>query len=216
MASPVKPADVVATIPSSTGSICEKLQALWSLATRMATFWNWAFESDGTFSDEFVDELHAAGVGTPVGSMVFWPLSSTPLGYLVANGQIVSRTTFPALFAVYGITYGAGDGSTTFQLPNLSNRFPLGASGTRPPGSTGGAETVELVEANMPEMEITALFTPANVLVGVGSGGSNSTPAGTGVERYPFDELFDTLGNEDPTLVNILNPYLAGAWIIKT
>lgn len=59
----------------------------------------------------------------PVGAKVDWFGSTIPAGYLVANGQAVSRILYPELFAVYGTFYGAGDGSTTFNVPNLMNRF---------------------------------------------------------------------------------------------
>lgn len=215
VASPIKPSDIQSTIPSSTGSICEKLQALWSLATKMSTWFSYFYNEDGTISDETKADLEEAGVGVPTGAIVFWPLSSIPTGWLSLNGQIVSREEYSGLYGVIGITYGAGDGATTFKLPDMSNRFPLGY-GTRAIGTTGGAESVELEDGNIPELEVTALFTPANVLVGVGSGGSNSAAAGTGVDRFAFDELFDTIGEADPDPVDIMNPYFVGAWIIKT
>lgn len=67
--------------------------------------------------------------------------STAPTGWLLCQGQAVSRTTFASLFAVLGTTYGSGDGSTTFNVPNLQQRFPLGkaTSGTGATlGSTGG------------------------------------------------------------------------------
>lgn len=67
-----------------------------------------------------------------VGSVMAWPLSTVPTGWLEADGSAVSRTTYSALFAAYGTAYGAGDGSTTFNLPNYKDYFLRGfdASGT--------------------------------------------------------------------------------------
>jgi hypothetical protein len=78
------------------------------------------------------------GGGVPVGSIIPYGGSSTPTGWLLCQGQAVSRSTYASLFAVLGTAFGAGDGSTTFNLPNLQQRFPLGkaASGV---GSTLGA-----------------------------------------------------------------------------
>ena len=59
----------------------------------------------------------------PTGSILSYPGTSIPEGYLLANGQAVSRTLYADLFAVYGETYGAGDGSTTFGLPNYVGKF---------------------------------------------------------------------------------------------
>ena len=63
------------------------------------------------------------------GSVIAWAANSTPDGYLLCNGAAVSRTTYKALFDTIGTTYGTGDGSTTFNLPNLTDRFIQG-SGT--------------------------------------------------------------------------------------
>ena len=78
----------------------------------------------------------------PTGSILLWPSSSVPTSWLLCDGSAVSRATYAALFAVIGTLYGAGDGSTTFNLPNLVGRFPLGktAAGTGSTlGGTGGA-----------------------------------------------------------------------------
>ena len=68
----------------------------------------------------------AALSGEPVGRMSEWMTETVPPGYLEANGANVSRTDYPRLFAVYGTRYGAGDGSTTFGLPDMRGRFPRG------------------------------------------------------------------------------------------
>ena len=62
----------------------------------------------------------------PVGSGMIWYTSTAPGGWLICNGAAVSRSTYSALFAILGTTYGVGDGSTTFNLPNLSGRYPVG------------------------------------------------------------------------------------------
>ena len=69
------------------------------------------------------------------GTISMWPVSSAPTGYLVCNGSAVSRTTYAALYAIVGTTFGSGDGSTTFNLPNYTNRMPYGTT----IGATGGS-----------------------------------------------------------------------------
>ena len=71
-----------------------------------------------------------------------WSDSSVPSGFLECNGANVSRSTYSALFAIIGTTYGAGDGATTFGLPDLQDNIALGKSGTKALASTGGANTV--------------------------------------------------------------------------
>ena len=88
------------------------------------------------------------------GSSTLVPANNTTvyepiLGWLICNGAAVSRTTYAALFAVIGTTYGTGNGSTTFNLPDLRGRAPIGAgtgSGltARTLGTTVGVESVTL------------------------------------------------------------------------
>ena len=71
-----------------------------------------------------LDELAARSV--PAGSVIWYAANSAPPGYLKANGDAVSRSTYAALFAAIGTTFGVGDGSTTFNLPNLRGEFIRG------------------------------------------------------------------------------------------
>ncbi|NWE50349.1 tail fiber protein [Pseudomonas gingeri] len=62
----------------------------------------------------------------PVGTIFTISTQVPPLGTIKANGAAVSRTTYPALFSTIGVTYGSGDGSTTFNLPDLRGEFIRG------------------------------------------------------------------------------------------
>ena len=86
----------------------------------------------------------------PVGAVAGWLTAAPPTGWLLCDGQAVSRTTYAALFALLGTTYGVGDGSTTFNLPDFRGRTMLGVSASHALGSTGGAETATLAAANLP------------------------------------------------------------------
>lgn len=74
--------------------------------------------------------------GRLVGEVVTYAGISAPAGWLLCDGATVSRTTYAALFAVIGTAYGAGDGSTTFGLPDLADRHPTVRSGLAS-GATG-------------------------------------------------------------------------------
>lgn len=90
---------------------------------------------------------------TPAGVISQFAGSTAPTGYLLCEGQAISRTDYAGLFAVIGTTYGAGNGSTTFNLPDLRTRIPAGknASGTFGTlGSTGGTEQFQLAIGNLP------------------------------------------------------------------
>lgn len=76
----------------------------------------------------------------PVGSVKMWLTGSAPTGWLILDGSNISRTTYSDLFALWGTTFGTGDGSTTFGIPDMRQRIPIGktAAGTL---STLGATT---------------------------------------------------------------------------
>jgi microcystin-dependent protein len=76
------------------------------------------------YSTAQVDSAVAAAV--PTSAVAFFPRSTAPTGWIKANGAAVSRTTYAALFAIIGTTFGAGNGSTTFNLPDLRGEFPRG------------------------------------------------------------------------------------------
>lgn len=88
----------------------------------------------------------------PAGTMVQWGGSTAPTNWLLCDGTAVSRTTYATLFAAIGTSYGVGDGSTTFNLPDLRGRVPVGKdAGTFATlGATGGAETHTLSINEMP------------------------------------------------------------------
>tara|TARA_R100000655_G_scaffold40184_2_gene75824 strand:+ start:80 stop:1498 length:1419 start_codon:yes stop_codon:yes gene_type:complete len=103
----------------------------------------------------------------PAGSVIPYAGTSAPTGFLLCDGSAVSRSTYAALFGVIGETYGAGDGSSTFALPDLRGRIvagkdDMGGSAASKLtnqsggvdgdalGAKGGSETQALVEANLP------------------------------------------------------------------
>ena len=82
--------------------------------------------------------------GIPTATIVPWSSSSVPTGFLECDGAAVSRTTYSALFSAIGTTYGAGNGSSTFNTPDLANNVPVGKSNNKALASTGGANTVAI------------------------------------------------------------------------
>lgn len=89
---------------------------------------------------------------TPIGGMMEYAGSVVPDAWLLCDGQAVSRTTYAELFAQLGITWGAGDGVTTFNVPNLIDRSPMGAGGSIVPTPTqlAGAATHTLITSEIP------------------------------------------------------------------
>ena len=100
---------------------------------------------------------------TPTGAILPYAGEMAPEGYLLCNGAEINRTTYASLFGVIGSTYGVGNGNTTFHLPDLRGRFPLGldnmggtsadvvtAAEADSLASSGGAETHTLTIDEMP------------------------------------------------------------------
>lgn len=89
----------------------------------------------------------------PAGVLHGFGGSVAPSGYLLCDGSAVSRTTYSALFSAIGINYGAGNGSTTFNVPNTKGRilagYDVSDSGFNALGKTGGAKTVTLTQAQL-------------------------------------------------------------------
>lgn len=108
-------------------------------------------DSDGNIiKDTYLKKTDAVGDSVPIGAVMMWSTNKAPSKYLICDGSAVSRTTYEGLFSVIGTTFGTGDGSTTFNLPNMKDRFVMGTSTSAALASTGGAATVTLTVAQMP------------------------------------------------------------------
>ena len=108
---------------------------------------------------EFVDNTSNTNTGLmPSGSIIAWggKYSTIPSGYLFCDGSAYSRTTYSTLFAALGTIHGSGDGSTTFNIPNLKNKFIIGANTSETAdtfpgiaaGKTGGSADAIVVSHN--------------------------------------------------------------------
>ena len=90
----------------------------------------------------------------PAGSIIEWGGATAPANWLIADGSAVSRTTYASLYAAIGTTFGTGNGTTTFNLPDLRGRVPVGKNtGTFATlGATGGEEahTLSAAESGLP------------------------------------------------------------------
>jgi len=89
----------------------------------------------GTNTTQIATTAFVLANGVPTGGLVMWSTGTAPSGFLLCNGAAVSRSTYAALFAVVGTTFGSGDGSTTFNVPNYTNRMPYAYA----VGATGGS-----------------------------------------------------------------------------
>ncbi|MEJ7824921.1 MAG: tail fiber protein [Solirubrobacteraceae bacterium] len=197
--------------------------------------WDRASISDGHAFGSFPDpgpgglyvnkQLQVAGsatVGSGVqatsllipGEMKAFAGAAAPTGWLFCNGQAISRTTYAALFGAIGTAHGAGDGSTTFNVPDARGRSLIGHNGTtRILGAVGGEVDHALTTAEIPlhnhdplnGFGRTAVRNDAaqiNVLVDNGAGGSAGIP-------------ISTSGTGGGAQHNNMPPFLVVNWIIK-
>lgn len=146
--------------------------------------------------------------------------SVAPSGWLICDGAAVDRTVYAALYSVIGTSFGTGDGSTTFNLPNLVDRFPIGA-GAVPIGVSAGNASVTLNSGNLPAHthtisdpghNHTTLAPASNVTTGTDPGGV-TTGGTTGTNTTGITATNST---GTGTGFSILPPYQAVNYMIKT
>jgi microcystin-dependent protein len=91
------------------------------------------------------------GALIPTGTVFMFGMSTMPAGWLLCDGTLVSRSTYGNLFSAIGTNFGAGDGVSTFALPNMTDRMPVGISATKQiDGTPGGSATKAIGVANLP------------------------------------------------------------------
>jgi microcystin-dependent protein len=175
--------------------------------------------------------------GIPTATIVPWSSASVPSGFLECDGTAVSRSTYSALFAIVGTTYGAGDGSTTFNTPDLQDNTPVGKSNNKALGSTGGANTVSATgnvggstaNATLSEAQLASHLHANNAkswagvpytvgsTLGANSPQAQTSPASinnnTGSSSGHSHNMSATFAGD---ATSVIQPYLALIYIIKT
>ena len=161
----------------------------------------------------------------PSGSIQMWPTATAPTNWKLCDGSAISRTTYAVLFQLIGVTFGAGDGSTTFNLPNYTNRMPYGAT----VGTTGGSADAVVVSHNHTATSTSTVTDPGHLhtvnLAVVGSSpdtinGSGGFPRGAGTTSTATTGISvststtNTAAGVSGTNAN-LPPYLGIYFIIK-
>lgn len=138
---------------------------------------------------------------------------SVPPGWLLCDGAAISRTTYAALFAKIGTTWGPGNGATTFNLPDGRDRSLIGASGTRALGTTGGEAAHTLTVAEMPSHQHNHNQADGGNLGYGGDGSTVAYTAGFGNSRLNTNIATGFTGGGQAH--NNMPPYFVGNWIIR-
>lgn len=156
----------------------------------------------------------------PTGAVIPFAGSTAPDGWLLCYGQAVSRSTYSALFALIGTTYGAGNGTTTFNVPDMRGRVPValdnlgGSAASRVAAAnalnvSGGEAAHTLTAAEIPAHNHTyQARSTADTGTGIPIIASN-----TGTSNRTFTTDNNTGGGGSH---NNLQPYIALSFIIKT
>jgi len=179
------------------------------------------------------DGQNITGIGgVSTGTIVPYGSASIPSGFLECDGSNVSRSTYSALFAIIGTTYGSGDGSSTFGLPDLADNVAVGKSNNKALASTGGANTVQTTgniagstaNATLSESQL-ASHDHQFYFVNAFSGGGYA-PTRDALQSQTFyntnnagsggGHSHNMSANFTGDSTSVLQPYLAVVYIIKT
>lgn len=163
--------------------------------------------NDGTNSRQ----ITATNPDVPIGGITMYAGATAPSNYMICDGTAISRTDYTRLFDVIGTTYGAGDGSTTFNLPNLKGRVPVGYDSSQSEfnsiGKTGGSKTHTLTQAQMPGSVPSVRQVGSNEW-SCGIWGNHGTGYGINLPGQ-----YGTSGQGQPH--NIMQPYISLNYIIR-
>ncbi len=148
----------------------------------------------------------------PIGSTIQWFADAIPENWLLCNGQAVSRTEYATLFTTLGTKYGTGNGSTTFNLPNLKGRIAVGLDTNDTDfntlGKTGGEKKHKLTVNELAQHQVS--FKDGGKLL-VASGNAYGVP--DYVIKNGQTLYSDSVGGDQPH--NNLQPYMVCTYIIK-
>ena len=165
---------------------------------------NKTFSGTTTFSGTVV------GIPWITGEIKIWTTGTAPTNWLLCDGTAVSRTTYATLFGVIGVVYGVGNGTTTFNVPNLRGRVVVGFDVSQVEfdvlGETGGAKTHTLTAAEIPSHTHNFSLNTTSGGTGKGYAGLDATAASTTTDG----------GTGGGTTHNNLQPYMALNYIIAT
>ena len=158
--------------------------------------------------------------GLPIGTILMYGSITPPAGFLNCNGAAVSRTTYAALFSVIGTTFGAGNGTTTFNVPETTNNTIRGGYSSGNIGVSAGADSVGLVIGNLPPHSHGMTQNGQSYAGGGGVSSVQPNTTGNGVFTYgdilsPNSTTVVTATGGTPTAVNIVNRYITIPSIIK-
>jgi phage-related tail fiber protein len=122
----------------------------------------------------------AGGGGVPAGTVIYHAANTPPTDFIKANGAAISRTTYSDLFTAIGTTFGVGDGSTTFNVPDLRGEFPRGWDDSRgiDSGRAFGSAQTDAMQGHRHNTTLDGNYFKNDGILGPGSNGWSDQPSG--------------------------------------
>lgn len=215
--------DAFANIPLRTAPATELLQGVLIQGTPYVAMYN------NTDHALYLQSFYGNPYNVPLGAgFDFWGPAAPNSSFAFPFGQAISRTTYASLFTLFGTTYGTGDGTTTFNLPDKRGRITAGKDNMGGPasfrlgsgagfqadptvlGAVGGVETKTLVTANLPP------YTPSGTVASAVSTLINSTGisyqnGGTGAWMTVPDGFSSNLGKQNMAGITVASTFTGAA-----
>jgi microcystin-dependent protein len=188
----------------------------------------------GTANTHVATTQFVVNNAVPTGGLMMWATASPPTGYLLCNGAAISRTSYAALFAVLGTTFGTGNGTSTFNVPNYTNRMPIGAGALYPLSGSGGSKDAVVVSHSHTATASSTVTDPGHNHEILPKAAGAQQNVGNFLQGSPLDSNYGSLNTGDrttgitvATTVSVasagtsgtdanLPPYLGIYFIIKT
>ena len=189
-------------------------------------FW---WNKDGVYNGEnkkFLVEGEG-GDTLPIGAMLPYGNITPPENWLICDGSEVSRTTYAELFNVIGTSYGSGDGTTTFNLPDKRGRVSVGSDSADGDfniiGKHGGEKTHTLVHSEMPNFKFATAHIGYSDSIWSATNGTHTQGSGRGLTNLQDEAsranvnggAYHEFSFGDSQAHNNLQPYEVDCWIIK-
>ncbi len=181
---------------------------------------NLRVQGDIIFGDE--STMASASSGIPTGVLIPFAGTSAPDGWLLCDGSAISRSTYSGLYTVIATNYGSGDGSTTFNVPDLRGRMPMGLDNmggvsagiveNQEADNLGGTSGTEVHQLSIEEMPIHN----HDLREYAGGGGTFGNGITSGNNQYGYNlstSKISSAGGDQPH--NNMPPYMALSYIIK-
>lgn len=183
LVAPVTNTNRTLTLPDSSGTVLSNIDLTSNAAAVEGA------DNSTLMTPVAMSQSVATFAGLPAGGVIYVAANTAPTGYLKANGAVVSRSTYSRLFAAIGTTYGAGDGSTTFSLPDLRGEFQRGLDDGR---GVDSGRAIGTAQANLTQSHDHSVINTAGPIQTFDPSGTSIPHGATAETMYKYNNLTST------------------------